>query len=165
MKVWQLIIDMEYKILKDRERADVLEPVCERFGFDKNIFGGLAFFELSKGRVYCVGEGCSGLLGMERVATAGLIFARLGGSVKPSSNIVQIFGKLATRNFLEIDMEMAKKFVSGEDLDVDIAKYNSVTEGYVIIKYQNYPLGVGLLKDGKIKNMLPKGRRIGIKHL
>ena len=154
---------MEYKILKGREKAEVLEPVCERFGLDKEIFGLLELFQLSKGRIYCVGETCSGWLGMERVATAGLLFARLGGTVKPSSNIIQIFGKLATKNFLEVDKDVARKFVSGEDLDVDASKYNSVTEGYVIVKYQNYPLGVGLLKNGQVKNMLPKGRRIGIK--
>ena len=145
------------------DKNQIFSIIEERFGLDRSLFDGLEFFERSKGRVFAVSKGASVQLNNAKPVTAGLLFARVHGSVKPSSNIIQLFGSKATKNFLVLDKEQAKQFIQGFDLDV--SDFQGCTDGYIIIKYNSFPLGVGLLKTGKIKNMLNKGKRINVEML
>ena len=86
--------------------------------------------------------------------------ARIHGTVKPSTNLLQMFGKLAKRNFLELSREDAIRFIRGEDLDS-----KEGDDGYVILKHKGIPLGCGLLKEGHIKNMVPKAKRLDVEFI
>ena len=73
--------------------------------------------------------------------------------------MIQIFGKYATKNILELTKEQTKTIIEGFDLDIE---KSNCSDGYVIFKYKNFFLGCGLLKDGKLKNMIPKAKRIRV---
>jgi len=145
------------------EKNQIFSYLKERFGLSRKIFDRIEFFERSKGRVFAVSKGASDHLNSVKPVTAGLLFARVHGSVKPTSNIIQLFGSKATKNILSLEKEQAKQFIQGFDLDV--SDFQGCTDGYVIVKYNDFPLGVGLLKSSTIKNMLNKAKRINVEIL
>jgi NOL1/NOP2/fmu family ribosome biogenesis protein len=73
-----------------------------------------------------------------------------------------MFGKHAKKNFIELSKEDAVRFIRGEDMDT---KPEGVEDGYVILKYEGVPLGCGLLKEGHIKNMVPKAKRLEVEFI
>ncbi len=153
---------MMLRTLKKKERDEILGFLEERFGFKRGVFAGFEFLANPKGRVFIVGKGIPELAAGEKVACMSMPFVRLGKAVKPTSVMIQTFGKHAKRNVIELDRDEAKEFMEGSDLSVRDA---SCSEGYVILRYRDYPLGCGLLKDGKIKNMLPKAKRMPVELL
>ncbi len=151
-------------------KQEIFTYLEERFGLDRKFFGGFEFLEASKGRIFITTKEAAKVVGGVRAVTAGLLFARVSEGWKPtklvsshliklSSNIAQLFGSKATNSVVDVEEEEAKKFIEGEDLEVQKA---DATQGYVIVKYKEYSLGIGLLKDEKIKNMLPKAKRIHV---
>lgn len=111
----------------------------------------------------------------------GIPASRMKGKFpKPSTAFIQLFGNLATKNTLSVSEGDALAYLRGEDFTLppnagtsldkagstapkgqEPATVNIGLEtGYVILKYKGAILGIGFYKEGKIGNMLPKGRRI-----
>ncbi|MBS7249183.1 MAG: hypothetical protein KIH08_01120 [Candidatus Freyarchaeota archaeon] len=67
----------------------------------------------------------------------------------------QLIGGKAKRNIVELDYENAVKWMRGEDIKVE-----TEARGYVILKWKNYYLGCGKIKEGTITNFVPKDRRV-----
>jgi len=102
----------------------------------------------------------------------GMQIARIGNSIKPSTNLLQLFGRHATRNVLSVTKEQAVAYAKGDDIKLSTQKESlksalpasfQVSDGYVLLKYLDFPLGCGLLKGSQIKNVLPKARRMNVK--
>jgi NOL1/NOP2/fmu family ribosome biogenesis protein len=88
----------------------------------------------------------------------GIPASRMKGKFpKPSTAFIQVFGNLATKNTLELEKADALAYLHGEDF---LTKSLNLETGYVILSYEKAILGIGFYKEGKIANMLPKGRRI-----
>lgn len=147
------------KRLKLEERREVEDYFEKRFGISKKIFTGYCFYSGGKGKIY-LGMGVPENLD---VISAGIIIARKGKSIKPTTNFIQIFGNHATRNIIKLSVEDAIRYIKGEDLKVEVKP--DISDGYVILKYSGFPLGCGLLKNGKIKNMIPKAKRLDVKYI
>ncbi len=145
------------------EREQLFNYFEQRFGIGREAFSHLEFYEKSKGRIYSIDKDAFRFLDRVKPISGGLLFARIGGGIKPTSVIMQVFGKHATKNVLELDEKQTKEYVQG--LDLDIPDPGACTDGYVIIKYKNYSLGIALLKVGKLKNMLQKGKRTKVEML
>jgi len=80
---------------------------------------------------------------------------------KMTTVAMQIFGRYAVRNVVELpDMDHVKDFLAGRDIVIHNLK--GIEEGQVIVKYGSDILGSALYRDGKLKNQIPKGRRIEI---
>jgi NOL1/NOP2/fmu family ribosome biogenesis protein len=96
----------------------------------------------------------------------GIPASRMKGKFpKPSTAFIQVFGNLATKNTLSVSWEDALAYLRGEGLSAQEEKDSSASPstletGYIILKYKKAILGIGFYKEGKIANMLPKGRRI-----
>jgi NOL1/NOP2/fmu family ribosome biogenesis protein len=75
--------------------------------------------------------------------------------IKPTTNAMQIFGRYATRNVIELTGEQASKFVQGEDLEIAA----DVNEDFVIVQHEGFTLGVGLYRHGILKSQVPLSRR------
>ena len=147
-----------YKILDKNQREAILSDLEERFGLDQNIFEPFLLFEATKGRIFITSKIPHESLNYY-IQTLGQLFCRLDATVKPSTNMIQIFGKHATKNVLELEKKDAQNAITGFDLEI---KESACSDGYVILKYKNFFLGCGLLKDGKVKNMIPKAKRIRV---
>ncbi len=71
---------------------------------------------------------------------------------------MQIFGHLASKNIVQLDEEKAQKFIRG--LDLEVGHLENVEEGQVIVKVRDDILGSAIYRNGRLKNQIPKGRRI-----
>jgi len=141
------------------QREMVLSYLEERFGIERRHFSGFEFYMASKGRVFL---GPKRIPGRLKPVSVGILVARMSGTVKPSTNLLQLFGRHASRNIVDLPKEQALRYLRGEDLRLP---GNGTTDGYVLMKYLGFPLGCGMLKKGIIKNMLPKAKRIEAKFL
>ena len=147
-----------FKIIDKNQREFILSGLEERFGLGQSLFEHFLFFEATKGRVFITSKIPHEALGYY-IQTLGQLFCRLDATVKPSTNMIQIFGKHATKNVLELEKTDAQKAITGFDLEI---KESNCSDGYVILKYKNFFLGCGLLKNGQVKNMIPKAKRIRV---
>ncbi len=133
----------------------VLRYTEERFGIKRDVFKGLRFF--TKGRdVWVVSVDVPDLKYVNR---KGLRFAR-GGMEKPklTTAILQIFGRYATKNVIKLSEELLKDYLQGKD--VDVGEVEGVEKGQVIVVYGDDVIGSGLYDGRRIKNQIPKARRI-----
>ncbi|MEW6748904.1 MAG: hypothetical protein AB1295_04320 [Candidatus Micrarchaeota archaeon] len=158
----------------DKLKDAVLEYLEERFGLGPEVFKDFGFYLASKGRVYL---GPRRAIDRPKVVTVGLLIARAGDSIKPTTNLLQAFGRQVKKNEIRLSREQTLSYVRGEDIRMagpgSSASPQTVSglgspvsgDGYVLLTYEGYPLGCGLLKAGTIKNMLPKAKRLELKYL
>ncbi len=147
-----------FELVSKRQREEILGDIESRFGISKNVFEDFFLFKGTKGRIFITSKIPQESLGYY-IQTLGQLFCRLDATVKPSTNMIQIFGKFATKNVLELKKEDAQKAISGFDFEI---KNSECSDGYVILKYKNFFLGCGLLKNCQVKTMIPKAKRIKV---
>ena len=81
------------------------------------------------------------------------------GDMKFTTAGMQIFGKFATKNIVYLtDRQQLEAYLRGEDIRV--GQLEGVEEGQVIVKWNDDVLGSAVYRNGKLKNQLPKGRRV-----
>ncbi|MHC1635219.1 MAG: methyltransferase RsmF C-terminal domain-like protein [Candidatus Methanospirareceae archaeon] len=134
-----------------------LKYMEERFGIHRDVFCGYSFIVRgNKIRIVAREVANKDLSGL-KVENIGILFGRYfkkENKFKPTTNALQIFGKYATKNIVELSEEEKEDYIRGFDLKKDL----NIEEGYVILKYKGDVLGCGLYRDGKIKNQVPKAR-------
>ena len=132
----------------------ISEDIEERFGAKIDF----KLKEMGKRKVYAY-KYCTELENQSTdIIHYGVYFGRLEkDGLRLSIEGTQLIGKKAKNKVIEIDYEKAIKWMKGEDIKVESEAY-----GYVILKWKNYYLGCGKLKDGTIINFVPKDRRITI---
>ena len=143
---------------KNNKLKNCLEYLKERFGIENSIFENFCFFEKNK-EIWMANEQLCRFDIKNFVRKGVRIFRIFPKGIKITTVGIQLFGKYAKKNVYEIKSEEElKKYLRGEDLIVGELK--NIEEGQVIIKYRKDFLGSGIYKNGKIKNQLPKGRRL-----
>lgn len=143
-------------------REQVLDYFDLRFGLKRNIFDDFGFYSGPKGRVIVGPKQYDDRLSPD---TAGLLIARVHKSVKPTTNLLQIFGAKVTRNTITLSRSQTLKYLQGLDVKPGEDDVIDATNGYVLLKYAGYALGCGLFQEGQVKNMLPRAKRIELEHL
>ncbi len=147
------------KVMSEEERRAMLAYLEERFGMDSKLFDGYEFVKSGR-KVWItnkevVNKNFSGM----NVEAAGMLFVRWEkkDKIKLTTNGAQLFGMHAKKNVVEISEDKLHDVVCGLNLyDVEC----DATDGYVILKYKEHVLGIGLKQGRFIKNMIPKARRI-----
>lgn len=134
-----------------------LESFKERFGIDPEFFKQYHLFS-RKNDVWCC-TSQAGELKINNVIRRGLRIARaFDFTVKPTTNAVQLFGHMATRNRLNLDQVQTENFLAGQTQEVEVP--DQVTDGFVIAFFSDFALGIGLLKGNTLKSQVPRSRRI-----
>ena len=147
------------EVPQDKLKETVLEYLEERFDLKPELFSDFGFYLASKGRVFL---GPKRGIDRPRIVTIGLLIGRVDNAVKPTTNLLQAFGKHIKKNAISLTKEQTISYVKGQDIMLDSG---DITDGYVLLNYSGHHLGCGLLKGGTIKNMLPKAKRMVLKHL
>lgn len=138
-------------------RRAVLEWWEERFGIPPEVFADHTFWEKGSGKVWAfAGE----IPRSTPIEALGMTCLRVRQEHwKPTTDAVQRFGDRATRNVVRLDRPAARRFVAGEDQDVEW----DGDWGYLIATHDiaggPEPLGVGLYLHGELRSQIPKGRR------
>jgi len=148
--------------IRPKEAEAMLEFMENRFGIPRNAFAGLEFMDNGKGKIFAMNGRNAVFCNRNNIMSASLPFMRFDGAPKPTSMMIQMFGTLATRGIVHLERSKAKDFAAGFDIN---AKDSECSDGYVIIKYDGFPLGCGLLRNGDIKNQLPKAKRMPVELL
>lgn len=150
---------MKIELLKSEQRERVLSELIERFGFDKKVFDSFEFYK-TKDSVYACSKGAIELAkGIAGVQDLGFAFARFGANLKITTNIVQIIGRLAEKNFIALNSREARQFIAGEDINLEKEQTNA-TNGFVIARFGNDNFGVGFLRSLNLKNLLPGAKKL-----
>jgi NOL1/NOP2/fmu family ribosome biogenesis protein len=138
-------------------REEIVEWWAERFGVDPDTFEGYTFWEKGAGKVWVLsGDAADGL----RIEALGMrVMHTRQEHWKPTTNAVQRFGPHAIKNWIDLTDEEARRFVAGEDQEIDW----DGDWGYLIatreVAGEREPLGVGLYTYGELKSTVSKGRR------
>ncbi len=158
--------------LNKNEKRELLAYIKERFGIGEELFENYGFFR-TKEKFYICSEACVKNEHFGRAETGGLAFARPNKHLKPTTDMLQLFGKHAKKNIAELGKEYAEKFIRGEDIIFDKSerqesqesqeKPAAFEEGFVIVKYKGHILGCANFSRGSLKNLIPKSRRVRIK--
>ena len=132
---------------------EVAEIMGSRFGIRHGAFEGVSFFRRGR-NVWAVSLPDLPDLDFEAV---GLRFLSLRGRVpKPTTYALQLFGRFATKNAVDLSDGEARRFIAGERQQLSAP----VEDGYVVVSYRGDVLGCGLYSRGDLISQLPKERRI-----
>ena len=84
-------------------------------------------------------------------------YAACDAGFNPTNSLIQNFGELAKKNFIQVNEEEGKQFASGKNLSVDLG----IKTKYIIVKYQQHIVGLGHYDASKKKiiNKIPEKRR------
>ena len=108
---------------------------------------------LADGRMYLLPEGLPALAGIP-VLRAGLGLGVFDGRrFTPAHALAMAFGGRAFTRFAELSGEEAERFLHGETLPCGGAG------GWCVAGREGYPLGLGKVSGGMLKNHYPKGLR------
>lgn len=144
----------------DSERAtrqEVLEFWEERFGIPPETFDEYTFWEKGAGKVWIFRGDVPSPISIEAL---GMTFLRTRQEHwKPTTDAVQRFGRQATNCVIDLSPEEARRFLAGEDQEIDW----DGDWGYLIAAHEiagtQEPIGVGLYVYGELRSMVPKGRQ------
>ncbi|MFC4405577.1 DUF7122 family protein [Haloarchaeobius iranensis] len=138
-------------------REEVVDWWADRFGISPETFDDHTFWEKGAGKIWIFAGDAPSPITIEGL---GMTFLRTRQEHwKPTTDAVQRFGRLATKNVFELTDEQAERFVDGQDQEIP---YDG-DWGYVIAAHElageREPIGVGLYVYGELKSTVPKGRQ------
>lgn len=136
----------------------IIKYFKEEFGIDEEVFKGYEFYEY-KNSIYLMTKEAKDFDLEGKVIRKGIRIARLvRNGIKPTIDGIQIFGRYAKKNIIHLEEEDLKKILLGKDLHLEL----DIPNGYKILFYKNYPIGVCYFRDKKLKNQIPRSRRINL---
>ncbi len=127
----------------------------ERFGIPEGAFAGLRALEEQE----TIFVGTSEVMEFYAVRPMrrGIRLARIFPySLKPTTFGMQVLGRQATRNVMALDDEQAKRLINGADLNIEA----EVEDGFVLLKWKGFVVGVGFYKRPVLKSQIPRIRPV-----
>ena len=135
----------------------------ERFGVSRDVFDDYDFYQRGD-RIWIVPKDAARLLNEMRCEVVGMSFMRvMSADLKPTTSAVQLFGRFATKNVVELDASAAFEFMRRRSVRLDNAsRTENLTDGYVVVKFKGRgtPLGCGVLRGDELKSLIPKDRSV-----
>jgi NOL1/NOP2/fmu family ribosome biogenesis protein len=89
--------------------------------------------------------------------TRGIVAVRKNGAMKPTSDFLQLFGWMCTRNAIFLDDGKAADFCSGKGIS---ASSPWCTRGYVAVSCRGAVLGCAFYDGEKIESLVPLHKRV-----
>ncbi len=133
-----------------------LKYIEERFGISSDHFKNYAFYIQSD--IWITSKEMENF-DLKVFKRRGIRFLRVSKKgFKWTTAAMQIFGHLATKNVVILGEEDVQKFIRG--LDLVVGDLEGVEEGQVIVKSGSDIIGSAIYRNGRLKNQIPKGRRI-----
>ena len=139
------------KLSKDTRKI-ILDYCLERFGISKKYLDDYKWYIGSKNRIYIGPEELERI----RPESIGLCIFRIDKTPKPTTNFIQLFGHLITKNVISIDTHEVIDFCGGKDLMPKNA--DDVELGFVAVKNRERSIGCGHWNGKLLRNQMPKSR-------
>lgn len=141
------------KKLPKKEVNQILNNLKDYYGL-KELKLDYAFLQNKKHKIYLISKDYKNIKTNLRINGLGLYFLNISRGLRLSIEGSQIVGKKATKNIHKTTDKELKEWLEGSDLDC------KNVQGYQLIKNKNDFYGVGYAKENKLKNFIPKYRRI-----
>jgi NOL1/NOP2/fmu family ribosome biogenesis protein len=127
--------------------------VKERFGIHPEVFKNYVWFRRQNTWWMVRSSPFLENAGALKISFAGLrAFTKIGQFIKPSTRMIQVFGKNATKSRLQIEKEDLMRLLRGETLHIESEQEN----GYLVLSYEGDILGLGLLLKPLVHSQLPR---------
>ena len=140
-------------MLDESEEKALLGYVENRFGIAPECFQDYLWFRREKTWWMLRASPYLEKAGTLKISFVGLrAFTKIGRFIKPSTRLIQVFGKYATRALLEIGKEDVMRLLTGETLPTK----SEQADGYVILSCEGDILGLGLLLRKCVHSQLPR---------
>ncbi|MDW7712313.1 MAG: hypothetical protein SCH98_17745 [Deferrisomatales bacterium] len=133
---------------EERRALAVLEGT---FGIPPAAFAGHRLLRRGE-HVFAVHREAAGACDAYRWVGAGLRLLKTtgGGSYKPATRGLQLFGRLATRRVCDLERPALRALLSGQSLPWE------GEDGPLLLRWQGSPLGLGLARAGHLVSQLPR---------
>ena len=79
-------------------------------------------------------------------------FERVGRFVKPTTRMIQVFGRAATTAIIDIDYREFQRLLGGDALPFSL----DIENGYVIVTLDGHVVGLGLYINGLLFSQIRK---------
>ena len=141
----------------EAERREILDYFSRRFGIPEKVFEGVCFLKGER-KIWVVRDHpeLERILQEMKVESAGIPLLRTKASRwKPTSAGLQVFGRHATRNVLELGEENLPLFLGGKTLEAP----SFLEPGFVVIRQRGKILGCAVYGKGRLRSQIPRKRR------
>lgn len=142
---------MSFDWLSPAERGKFLDFLFERFGIPPSRFDGFVLY--SRGDyVSALAKGAAQAAKELEGEDGGIQVAKLthSGFHKPATRGAQVFGDCATKNVVDLTGADLKALVEGRRVDAP------GFQGFVLLRLDGLPIGVGLCREGRLESQLPR---------
>ena len=108
---------------------------------------------LADGRMYLIPEGIPDFGGI-RVLRAGIELGEWDGKLfKPAHALAMCLSGGKAAKFVSLGIEQSETYLRGDTVECALAN------GWCVVGVEEFPLGMGKIVNGRVKNHLPKGLR------
>lgn len=151
------------KVLNEKEIREIEEIIEKNYGCKINLRK-YKIFLTREDKIWLVNKKLNFDIfrNIKRCYRIGIYFGKLkrNKKIKLSIEGALLVGKKAVKNIAILDDKEALRFMQGYDAKV-YELLNCEINNFVLIKNNNDDvIGVGILRDGYIENLVPKARRI-----
>jgi len=141
------------KWLSPADCAIVESYFSERFALPTETFSDFLFWKSAHAYGVIPKDAHAESLRSIKVHSAGMVILReVGQYLKPTTHALQIFGRLARRNVLELNKENLLELLENRILTL----CPPVEPGYIILTYRQDILGCGLALPDRIVHQFPR---------
>ena len=142
------------ELAEEGERACLIVYMEERFGIPASDFDDSLLFRHQQSWWLLKKSASIPTPGALKVSMVGMkAFQKVGTFIKPTTRLIQIFGRRATKSSLNLREEELQTLVRQGTIELPDS---GLEDGYVILCFEERVLGLGLLIRGKLKSQLPR---------
>ncbi len=134
-----------------------VRELCDRFGIPKEAFAGLDF-RLAQETVFVATREVMKFDAVRPMRQGMRLCRVFPHSIKPTTWAMQMLGRHATRNCIDLDEAQARSLINGEQLEVEADA--DVENGFVIVRNRGLVVGIGLYKRPVLKSQIPRFRPV-----
>lgn len=132
-----------------------LAEIARRFGIRESALAGLRC--ISEQETVFIGTADVMSFAAVRPMRRGLRLCRVfPHSIKPTTFAMQVIGRQATRNIIDVTGEQASLLINGGELRLDAA----VENGFVLLRWQGFIIGVGHYRRPLLRSQIPRIRPV-----
>lgn len=138
---------------EEDEHRRILTYMEERFGILPAVFEDyLVFRRKNTWRMLKKCEHMDKAAQLKVEAVGIKAFHRIRNFIKPTTRLIQMFGRHAVKSRITLTKEALDSLARGERLPVEAPTEN----GYIILFYRGHALGLGLVVNGVLQSQIPK---------
>lgn len=142
---------MDLKVLNSRERKKFWQQLNEQFDCEAEDKAVLS----NKEKIYLVNNDIHEIPEI-KLYYVGLYFCKImKEGLRPTIEGSQLIAKTAKKNILELNNKQINQWVKGEDMEGF-----DVPDGFYLVKNKEDIYGCCKIKEGRLFNYVPKGRRL-----